>query len=119
MLISDRRHVPCLVVTLLLAAVATGLYVWDAPRHLTGPSGSTVVGLALGIVAYAIMLFLVALGLKRRVPHWRLGPAKSWLRWQLCRNDFNSTLVRLKAARHTNSMHQKVFQFNSCAIKGH
>jgi hypothetical protein len=97
-LINDRRHVPCLIVTLLLGVVATGAYLYDAPRHLSGPSGSTAVGLTLGIAAYLIMLFLVALGLKRRVPHWRLGKAQSWLRWHIWLGILVPLLVGLHGA---------------------
>jgi len=76
----DRKHKPWIITTAALAVAAVALYLWDAPRHLNGPRGSTAVGLTFGIAAFAIMLFCAALSLKRRVPHWRLGRTHTWLR---------------------------------------
>lgn len=76
----DRKNTGWAVVTALLGGAAVGVYLWDAPRHLNGPRGSTAVGLTLGGAALLIMLFCAGLGLKRRVPHWRLGRAQSWMR---------------------------------------
>ncbi len=76
----DNKHTPWMIATLVLAAGATAWYVIDAPRQPTGPSGSTVLGMTMGILGYVIMLFCAGLGMKRRVPHWKLGRAQTWLR---------------------------------------
>jgi hypothetical protein len=76
----DRKHTRWIVATAALGVAATAVYLWDAPRHPKGPGGGTVVGLILGASALAIMLFAAALGIKRRVPHWRLGSAATWMR---------------------------------------
>jgi len=94
----DAKQRPWIVATSLLAVAATVVYFVDAPRHLTGPSGSTAVGLTLGIIAYGIMLFCAALGLKRRVPHWRLGRAQTWLRAHVWLGLLIVVLVALHAA---------------------
>jgi hypothetical protein len=75
----DRKNTSWLVATLIMAAAAIGLYAWDVPHH-DGKWGSTAGGITMGGVALAVMLFLVGLGLKRRVPHWQLGRAQTWLR---------------------------------------
>ena len=92
----DRKHIGWLVSAAIIAACATGLYLWDAPRHPGGPGGDTVLGLTLGGVAMAMMLLLVGLGFKRRVPHWRLGPAATWLRGHI----WMGVLVPLLVAYH-------------------
>jgi hypothetical protein len=94
----DRKNSPWIVATALLGVVAVGVYVWDTPHQLRGPSGSTVVGLTFGIAAFAIMLFCAALGLKRRVPHWRLGKAQTWLRGHIWLGLLSVLLVALHAA---------------------
>lgn len=94
----DRKHIPWAVATSVAGLVSLGAYVWDAPRHLEGPGGSTVAGLTFGIAGYALMLFCVALGLKRRVPHWRLGRAQTWLRGHIWLGLLACLLVALHSA---------------------
>lgn len=69
---------PWLIATLVLCVAAAVAFVWEARR--IGASGSNPVGLTLGIIAFALMLYAAGLGLKRRVPHWRLGKAQTWMR---------------------------------------
>lgn len=42
--------------------------------------GATPVGLSYGAAAFLIFLFAAALGLRKKVPLWRLGSAKFWLK---------------------------------------
>jgi hypothetical protein len=93
----DRKNTSWFVATLILSAASIGLYVWDAPRH-DGKWGSTWCGLAMGVAALAVMVFLVGLGLKRRVPHWRLGRAQTWLRGHIWLGVLLVVLVALHAA---------------------
>lgn len=76
----DRKHKPWISMTLILAAGAAAGYWFDPQAPAMGRGGETAVGLAFGIAAYAIMFFCAALGLKRRIPHWRIGSARSWMR---------------------------------------
>lgn len=94
----DRKSIPWVWVTGVIAAVSIALYLWDAPRHMNGPGGSTPLGLTFGGAALAIMLFCAALGLKRRVPHWRLGRAQTWLRGHIWLGFLVVLLVALHAA---------------------
>lgn len=82
----------------MAAAGAIWWYLADAPRHLNGPSGSTVVGLTLGSIAFGIMLFCAALSLKRKAPHWRVGRASTWLRGHIWLGLLTCVLVGLHAA---------------------
>lgn len=98
MLLADRRSHAWIAITGVLAALATAAYFIDAPRHASGPSGSTVVGLALGVAAYALMLFCALLSFRRKVPHWRLGRAQVWLRAHVWLGLLIVVLVALHAA---------------------
>ncbi len=94
----DRTHIPWAVGSCCVGAAAVAWYITDAPRHLNGPSGSTLVGFSLGSVALAIMLFCTALSLKRKVPHWRTGKAATWLRGHIWLGLLTCLLVGLHAA---------------------
>lgn len=76
----DRKHKPWVSATCILALGAAAGYYFDPQAPTLGHGGETIIGLCYGVAAYAIMIFCAALGLKRRVPHWRLGSARSWLR---------------------------------------
>lgn len=88
---------------LLLGAAAILLYLWEGssrPAESDGSRGGTILGLVFGGGALAIMLFCAALGLKRRVPHWRIGRAQSWLRGHIWLGLLSVLLVALHSAFH-------------------
>ena len=97
----DRTQTRWAVVTIVLGAIATLAYLWDAPRHLNGPGGSTAMGITLGAAALLLMIFCAALSLKRRVPHWRIGKAKTWLRAHVWLGLLTVLLVALHSAFRT------------------
>jgi len=68
------------LVFFLVNAVIYVLYARSAP---TGPRGGSTVGLLFGIVGFAFMIFAALLGARKRVPTWRLGRAKAWMRGHL------------------------------------
>jgi hypothetical protein len=79
----DASHRRWLVATVAMAVVATAIYVpyaWSSPR---GPRGGSWIGLGFGIVTSAFMVYPALLGLRRRVPTWRVGRASTWLRGHL------------------------------------
>lgn len=79
----DARHKRWLGATVVLVAAAAAVYV---PYHLrapNGPSGGSVVGIAFGLAALAIMVFEGLLGARRRVPSWRVGRPETWMRGHL------------------------------------
>ena len=94
----DEKHIPWVTFTGVAAAASVAAYVLDAPRHINGPSGSTVLGLGLGIAALVLMIFAAALGLRRRVPHWRLGKAQTWMRGHIWMGLLIVLLVALHSA---------------------
>src|SRR5258705_5198563 len=56
------------------------LHAWSDPRD---PRGGSAMGLLFGVIGFAFMIFAAALGARKRVPTWRIGHAKSWMRAHL------------------------------------
>src|SRR6185295_5156937 len=79
----DRTHRPWLVGTVVVFVALIIAYVTYAVRTPGGPRGGTVIGLAFGIAGYAVMLFEGLLGVRKKVPVWRLGRAQTWMRGHL------------------------------------
>src|SRR5438445_13102136 len=52
-------------------------YAWSDPR------GGSAIGLLFGVMGFGFMIFAAALGVRKRVPAWRIGRAKSWMRGHL------------------------------------
>src|SRR5499425_3015098 len=64
-----------------MAALALYLLeLWTSPQGARGGSG---IGLLLGIVGFGFMIYAAALGARKRVPTWRVGRAKAWMRGHL------------------------------------
>ena len=79
----DRSHWPWFYgasFALLLASLTYWMYSSQTPG---GPRGGTGFGLVFGVAGYAIMLFEGALGLRKKVPVWRIGRAQTWMRAHL------------------------------------
>src|SRR5712671_470580 len=63
------------------AAVAVYLFgIWISPVGARGGSG---IGLFFGVVGFGFMICAAALGARKRVPTWRLGRAKAWMKGHL------------------------------------
>jgi len=62
------------------AAVIYLLEVWSTPR---GARGGSAIGLVFGVIGFGFMVFAAALGARKRVPTWRLGRAKAWMKGHL------------------------------------
>jgi O-antigen/teichoic acid export membrane protein len=69
--------------SLVIFAAALVIYfleAWIAPQ---GPRGGSAIGLIFGVVGFGFMIFAAALGARKRVPTWRIGRAKAWMRGHL------------------------------------
>lgn len=82
----DRSHRSWLIFSL---AITAGCGIWYALdlKHgsgaLNGPSGGSVIGIMLGILGSAFMLFAGLLGMRKRFRTWRIGRAEFWMRGHL------------------------------------
>jgi len=69
--------------SLVFLGVSAAGYVAYAVSSTNGPKGGSVVGLIFGSVGFAFMIFAALLGARKRVPTWRVGRAKAWMRGHL------------------------------------
>ena len=76
----DASHRRWIVAFVVIVAVATVGYVPYAKSALHGPSGGSWPGLAYGVTGLALMIYAGVLGLRRRVPTWRVGRATTWMK---------------------------------------
>ena len=80
----DSTHRPWMVATL----IAAGAF-WPSPFIVYAalspwPSrGGSLPGLAYGVAGYGLMLYAALLGLRKKVPVWRIGRAQTWMRGHL------------------------------------
>jgi hypothetical protein len=79
----DRTHRPWLAGTTVVFLAAVIVYVAYAIRMPGGARGGTAIGLGFGIAGYAVMLFEGLLGVRKKLPVWRLGRASTWMRGHL------------------------------------
>jgi len=79
----DRTHRPWFVGTVVVFLATAIVYAVYSLRTPGGPRGGTAVGLAFGIAGYALMLFEGLLGVRKKLPVWRLGRASTWMRGHL------------------------------------
>jgi len=79
----DETHRKWLVVSVLIVAVATSLYIPYALFWPNGASGGSWPGLTYGIIGSAMMLFAGALSIRKKWRVWRIGRAQAWMRGHL------------------------------------
>jgi hypothetical protein len=65
---------------LAISAVMYDLYSFESPQ---GPRGGSTIGLIFGVAGFGFMLFAALLGARKRVPTWRIGRARAWMRGHL------------------------------------
>src|SRR5215469_3424878 len=85
-----------LAITLVALAIY-GLYAATAPG---GPRGGSTIGLLFGVVGFAFMIYAAALGARKRVPTWRLGRAKAWMRGHLWLGLLSLPMILFHAGFH-------------------
>jgi hypothetical protein len=79
----DETHRGWAIGSLVFFVISAVIYVLYARSAPTGPRGGSTVGLLFGIVGFGFMIFAALLGARKRVPTWRLGRAKAWMRGHL------------------------------------
>lgn len=117
MRIFNRAHVPWFLFVCVATAVASAFYIanfhpelvpfdrplprWFGevpPTHQT--VGGTPLGLVFGAIAFAIFIFALLLGLRKKVPLWRIGNVQRWLRAHIWLTLFTIPLIFLHSGFH-------------------
>ena len=74
----DRTHRSWMFAALGIFAVALAAYI---PYSIASrPRGGRALGIVYGVLGYGMMLFAALLGVRKRLPVWRLGRAQTWMR---------------------------------------
>jgi hypothetical protein len=81
--IVDSTHRRWMIVCLVLVIVAIVAYVPYQRSAIDGPRGNSWPGLIYGSVGLILMIYAGALGLRRKVPTWRLGRGTTWMKGHL------------------------------------
>lgn len=82
-MVLDRSQRGWAIGSLTTLAAGLLLYLVEVLVDARGARGGSAIGLLLGVVGFAFMLYAAALGARKRVPTWRLGRAKAWMRGHL------------------------------------
>src|ERR1700740_2397059 len=82
-MVLDRSQRGWAIGSLTTLAAGVLLYLVGVLVDARGARGGSAIGLLLGVVGFAFMLYAAALGARKRVPTWRLGRAKAWMRGHL------------------------------------
>lgn len=78
----DERQRSWALTTLLLLMVAVVVYVgpYRAARAQTSSPGASWIGLGYGVAGTLCILFAGGLGLRKKLPLWRVGSLTTWMR---------------------------------------
>ena len=117
MRIFNRKHIPWFLFVCLATLVAGALYIANfypeqvpdgrrlppffgetPPLHQT--VGGTPLGLIFGSVSFAIFIFAALLGLRKKIPLWRIGRVERWLRAHIWLTLLTIPLVFLHSGFH-------------------
>ena len=79
----DETHRKWSIASGAILGVSIAVYLRYALSAPDGPRGGSALGLAFGVIGFGFMIFAALLGARKRVPVWRLGRAKSWMRGHL------------------------------------
>src|SRR4051812_22474707 len=83
-MIVDRSHRGWAMATAAILAAALVAYLSAAVTRVgTVGFGGTGTGLALGIAAILLMVFVTLLSLRKKFPIWRIGRTQTWMRGHL------------------------------------
>jgi hypothetical protein len=66
--------------------------------------GATPLGVIYGTIAYAIFIFAVLLGARKRLRNWRIGRAETWMRAHIWLTILTVPLVAFHCGFHSGSM---------------
>jgi hypothetical protein len=98
--IVDATHRRWIIVCLALFAIAAVAYVPYRRTAVDGPRGGSWPGLTYGVAGLALMIYAGVLGLRRKVPTWRLGRATTWMKGHLWLGLLSFPLIWLHAGFH-------------------
>jgi len=107
----DRTQRGWAIASLGICAAAVALYLFEAWAWPQGMGGGSAIGLLFGVLGFAFMIFAAALGVRKRVPTWRLGRAKSWMRGHLWLGLLSLPLILFHGGFHFGGMLTRILMW--------
>lgn len=97
----DRTHKKWFAASVVILGLATVVFITYALGTPQGVSGRRGFGLVCGIIGFAFMLIAGFLGVRKRVPVWRIGRMQTWMRAHLWLGFLSFPLILFHANFHT------------------
>lgn len=94
----DQTHRSWAFASLTILAVAAIAYVPYSVFYPGGASGNSIPGIIYGLLGYGMMLYAGLLGARKKVPIWRIGRAKVWMRGHLWMGALSLPMILFHAA---------------------
>ena len=79
----DKTQRGWTIASLAILAVFAAVYGAYAVQAPEGPRGDSALGMGFGVIGFGFMIFAALLGARKRVPVWRIGRARGWMRGHL------------------------------------
>jgi len=98
--IIDAGHRRWIIACLALLALAAIAYVPYMRASMEGPRGGSWPGLIYGSAGLALMIYAGVLGLRRKVPTWRVGRATTWMKGHIWLGLLSFPLIWFHAGFH-------------------
>lgn len=99
-MIVDATHHRWIVACLVILAIATAAYIPYERQALDGPRGSSWPGLIYGGAGLILMIYAGLLGLRRKVPTWRIGRGTTWMKGHIWLGLLSFPLILFHAGFH-------------------
>src|SRR5665213_3553651 len=96
----DELHRRWALASVAILTLATIAYVPYTLYYPGGASGNSMPGLIYGVLGYGAMLFAGLMGARKKVPLWRIGRARVWMRGHLWLGALSLPLILFHAAFH-------------------
>jgi hypothetical protein len=120
-MIINRSHIPWLLMVAIVTVLLSVMYIevfrpGSIPNYLPAPAslgqrpfghrsvGATPLGIVYGAAAFLIFIFAALLGGRKKVRHWRIGRAETWMRAHIWLTVLTIPLVLLHCGFHSGSI---------------
>ncbi len=103
-MIIDRTHrawIAVCVVLLVLSSVGYGFYVAHWPG---GSDAGSWPGIAFGVAGTGLMIYAGLISVRKRLPRWRLGKAKTWLKGHIWLGLLSGPLILFHSGFRTGGL---------------
>jgi hypothetical protein len=99
------------IISLAIFLISLALYLFYASSAPQGLRGGSPIGLFFGVLGFGFMIFAALLSARKRVPVWRLGRAKAWMRGHLWLGFLSLPIILFHGGFHFGGMLTRVLMW--------